>query len=233
MIARIASIVLCGLLSACGGGAGSFSADGGQSGTGIFSSVTGNVSSVQGSQDLSGIRVSIVGTDSEAETDEFGAFELETDANGPVLLRFRRDADGLSPDADVVVPAGGTLRLLHVVLSRDSGTVEFSGQEVEFYGFVDSLRCEEGLIFVAPEAGSIDLVEIETRDATIQRNDLEIGCGDLVVGERVEVEAELAEGTNLFGIRITVDDDGEDDDGEDDDGEDDDGEDDDGEDDKE
>ena len=192
-------------LSACGGGAPLF--DGGRSGTGAVAFVQGNVTLADGSSDVVGIGVAIKETEIGDLTNEQGEFEFESSISGSVQLRFERERDGLLAETDVVIPNGEVLRLQEVVLDGETGQATPTMQEVEFDGLVESTDCEQGLIFVSSQedqAGIIFTVEVDS--VSIEVDGRPLDCADLVIGDRIEIEAETADGVTLINARIELED---------------------------
>jgi hypothetical protein len=195
-------------LAACG-------ADGGQSGTGI-SAIRGNVVAVTGADaDVSDIRVSLTSTDLTTLTDADGRFELRGDASGAAELTFERERDGLFAGTDVVIPAGGVLELQEIELDSDNGEVRPARQRVEFEGVVDALDCGGGAIRLIPKEDDdleATVFTVEVASATIRDGDNLLACGDLRVGDRVEVDGETTDGSTLVNAVLELEDreDGED-----------------------
>lgn len=198
----IGLVLLAGAVIACGA-----AGDGGQSGTGI-SAIRGNVIAAAGTNlPVDEIRVSLTGTQIETFTDAEGRFELEGEASGPGELRFERERDQLFARTDVVIPAGGVLELAEVVIDPDSDEARPTLRRVEFEGFVEALDCAGGAIRVTAkedEAGTIFTVEVAS--ATIRQDDRSLTCGDLQVGDRVEVDAETPDGETLINAEIVLED---------------------------
>ncbi len=181
--------------------------DGGQSGTGI-SALRGNVVAVTGSTlGVAGIRVSFPATGLTTRTDANGQFELRSKTSGQVELRFERQGDGLFAQTDVVIPAGGLLQLQQIVLDSDNGEVRSEREEVEFEGAVKTLNCAGGTIIItAKEDQAGTLFTVEVASATIHRGTMPLTCGDLRVGDFVEVVAQATGGSTLINADINLED---------------------------
>lgn len=80
---------------------------------------------------LEGIRVTLEGTPFETETNETGAFVLESPFSGVGTLVFERENDQLVARIGVDVPAGGTVTLRNVRCSRGRGSCSAEAIEVE------------------------------------------------------------------------------------------------------
>lgn len=196
-------LAVAGWVMACGGAG----IDGGQSGTGI-SAVRGNVVAAPGTTlDVAGIRVSLADADATTRTDANGRFELRVQSSGAGELLFERESDGLFARTDVVVPAGGVLELSDIVIDPDSGQAEPTVRRVEFEGFVTALDCAGGAIFVAPkedEAGTAFTIEVAS--ATIRHDNQVLACGDLRVGDRVQVVGRTSDGYTLVDAEVVLED---------------------------
>ena len=178
----------CGgfLLGGCGG-----ITDGGPVGTGITSSIVGNVVAVQDPAPIlslenvaaqssagdapelaavtriQGIAVSLVERPEIANsTDADGAFHLEGDFSGAVTLRF--ETDGLEVDQSLDVPSGGVTVLLDIELD-ESGLQAEAGQQLELFAKVRDVDCAGALVVVEDRGGSI--FEIALLDETVIRRD--------------------------------------------------------------
>ena len=219
-VTAIGAILAVWFLAACGGGGGVI--DGGQSGTGL-STIRGNVVAAPGQTlDRADIRVSLSATDLETVTDQTGRFELSGEVSGPGELHFERERDALLASTDVFVPAGGLLELAEIVLDPESGEARPALRRVEFEGFIESLNCAAGEIFVIPkEDEDGDIFIVETASATIRHDNQPLGCDDLLVGDRVQIDAETTDGVTLVNADVRLEDreDSEDDGSEDDDSE--------------
>jgi hypothetical protein len=204
-VTAIGAILAVWFLAACGGGGGVI--DGGQSGTGL-STIRGNVVAAPGQTlDPADIRVSLSATDLETVTDQTGRFELSGEVSGPGELHFERERDALLASTDVFVPAGGLLELAEIVLDPESGEARPALRRVEFEGFIESLNCAAGEIFVIPkEDEDGDIFIVETASATIRHDNQPLGCDDLLVGDRVQIDAETTDGVTLVNADVRLED---------------------------
>ncbi len=181
--------------------------DGGQSGTGI-SALRGDVIAVTGTTlGVADIRVSLPAAGLTTRTDANGQFELRSETNGATELRFERESDGLFASTEVVIPAGGVLQLNQIVLDSDNGEVRPGRQEVEFEGTVKTLDCVGGTIVItAKEDQEGTIFTVEVASATIHRGTMPLTCGDLRVGDFVEVLAQATGGSTLINADIDLED---------------------------
>lgn len=167
-----ASLTALLFATGCGGaGLGLGITDGGPVGTGITTSVVGNVvtvedldgafgavedvasaASAESGDDpatiasVDGIEVSIVEfPDSATTTDADGNFNLEGDFDGALTIRFRTPE--LELEQPVELPSGGILVLSDIELNRD-GVIAEATQQLELVGKVRSVDCEAGRILV-------------------------------------------------------------------------------------
>jgi hypothetical protein len=117
-------------------------AEGGIRGSGISTSVLGNVASVDPTAPggLAGIRVVVVGTGVAATTDAAGDFSLVGPFDGVLTLRFAPSGGGTA-ELPINVPAAGTLTLNNVALDTAQGTAVAESQDVDFDGVVVSTDC--------------------------------------------------------------------------------------------
>jgi len=198
-------LLLASWAMGCGSGALS---DGGQSGTGI-AAIRGNVVAVTGAApDVADIRVSVAASDLATHTDASGRFELRGNVSGPTQLLFERQRDGLFATTAVVVPAGGVLDLQQIEIDSDSGEAHSARQRVQFQGVVEVLDCTGGTIRVKPndDDPSATVFTIEVASATIRLGNVPLTCGDLQVGNVVQVLAETSDGTTLVNAEVVVED---------------------------
>ncbi len=198
-------LLIWGLSGCGGGGTGGFLTGGGQSGTGI-STIRGNVIDVSNTTaDVSGIRVSVVGTKLEDLTDSIGVFDLDGELDGEATLRFERGP--LLAETQVIVPGGGLLELRDVILDTDNGTAQPTTQRVELEGFVDTVDCGAGvLLVISKERRNGTVFSVELSSATIRRDATVLDCTDLRVDDRVEVKGDTVDGVTLLRATIKVED---------------------------
>jgi hypothetical protein len=204
---RIILLLIALLAAAWAAGCGGTISDGGQSGTGI-STIRGNVVAAMGTQlELADIRVSVTDTTLTTHTDAGGRFELRGSTSGAAELRFERARDGLFARTDVVIPAGGVLELSEVELDPDDDEARPRMRRVEFEGFVASLDCAGGtIVMVAKEDEAGSEFTVDVASATIRADDMRVTCGDVRVGDRVQVEAETPDGSTLINATVVLED---------------------------
>ena len=193
-------------MGACGGGG---LIDGGQSGTGI-SAIRGNVVGITGgSRDLANIRVSLATAALSTQTDAHGRFELRGDASGPDELRFERASDGLFASTEVVIPAGGVLDLEQIVLDSENGEAHPGRELVEFQGIVQTLDCAGGTIVLVSEDDDPQATPftVDVASATIRDRDGVISCGNLRLGDQLQVRGETVDGSTLINATLLLEDD--------------------------
>jgi hypothetical protein len=78
---------------------------------------------------------------------------------------------------------------------------------VEFEGFVTALDCAGGEMLVAPkedEAGTVFTIEVAS--ATIRHDNRVLTCGDLRMGDRVQVRAHTPDGSTLRDADVVLED---------------------------
>lgn len=123
-------------------------ADGGTRGTGISTTVLGNVVSVQTASpmDLVGIAVMVEGTDVGGETDAEGDFFLAGAFDGRVDLLFELPAGGGPARIALNVPGGGWLSLSNVHVDTVHGVATAESAEVDFQGIVVATDCVQGIL---------------------------------------------------------------------------------------
>lgn len=131
-------------LASCGnGGLGGGGLDGGVGGTGI-SLISGNVApeTDMGADDVAGIRVTVLGTEIQTETDQEGFFALEGAFEGNITLEFE-ERDGTENMLPLDVPTGGIVSLRDVRLAAGRASVD--SIEVDFEGIVAAdAECDVG-----------------------------------------------------------------------------------------
>ena len=192
--------IVATLLLVCAG-----CADGGQRGTGI-SSFEGNVVAVdhgsaqastrgaaQGvsSDTVSGIIVTIEGTDLQTETDAQGSFSLHGAFGGDTALRFARAGDGLDIRYSVNAPAGGTTTLRDVTLQASSGRAVPTAVYVAFEGRVVGLDCAMSRLVcasVAEPADADDTYVVDLTDSTAHDSaGHALGCDAFAAGDTMHI----------------------------------------------
>jgi len=199
--------IVATLLLVCAG-----CADGGQRGTGI-SSFEGNVVAVdhgsaqaaaqgtgQGTPStapdaVSGIIVTIEGTDLQTETDAQGSFSLHGAFGGDTALRFARTGDGLDIRYSVNAPAGGTTTLRDVTLQASSGRAVPTAVYVAFEGRVVDLDCAMNRLVCASVAEPADAVDeddtyvVDLTDSTVHDSaGHALGCDAFAAGDTMHID---------------------------------------------
>jgi hypothetical protein len=144
---------------------------------------------------LEGIEVTLEGTGFEAETDVDGRFVLRGNFEGDATLVFQRAADGLMARLAINVPAAGTLTLtdIHIDVARAEAAAET--QSAQFEGLITELNCGDlTIIMRAVEQNPADLDRYTVRLDTSMLHDARgnaLTCGDLRIGQRALVQAEV------------------------------------------
>ena len=110
---RAMLVPLLAVLGAC--------AEGGIRGSGISTSVVGNVTSVTSDGTVAGIRVAIPGSGVATTTDSGGGFSLVGSFDGMLTVRFAPPGGGTA-ELPVNVPAAGVLTLNNVHVDTVLGT---------------------------------------------------------------------------------------------------------------
>lgn len=79
-------------------------------------------------------------------------------------------------------------------------------QDVEFEGIVQALDCAGGAIRLTPKDDDpgATMFTVEVASATIRDDGVELACGDLQVGDRVQVHAETADGSTLVNAELEL-----------------------------
>jgi hypothetical protein len=209
--------IVATLLLVCAG-----CADGGQRGTGI-SSFEGNVvavehgsaevlSAAQGaaqgvammsSNAVSGILVTVEGTDLQTETDAQGGFSLHGTFGGDTALRFARAGDGVDVRYSVNAPAGGTTTLRDLTLQVSNGTAMPTAVYVAFEGRVVGLDCAMDRLVCASRALPADQIDeddtyvVDLTDSTVHDSaGHAVGCDAFAAGDTMHIDgAYLRDGT--------------------------------------
>lgn len=161
---RAMMLSLLAVLAAC--------AEGGTRGSGISTSVLGNVASVAPAAPggLAGIRVRAVGTGVAATTDATGAFSLVGPFDGVLTIRFA-PAGGGTAELPINVPAAGTLTLNDVAIDTAEGTAVAESQGVDFDGVVVSTDCAAATLVMtsaARVAGDVDAYVVDLGTSTVE-----------------------------------------------------------------
>ncbi|MBM4266141.1 MAG: hypothetical protein FJ144_05920 [Deltaproteobacteria bacterium] len=202
---------LLALLAGCAGA----SEGGGPIGTGIISSVVGNVVAVVAEADEAAstaldfptVTVSIDEVPGlDAATDAAGNFALEGDFSGPVTLRFR--AAGVEATQALDVPTGALVVLADVVVAPGRIDAE-AGRQLDFLARVESADCEAAKLIVTDERRAHSFVVLLVDETGIQRRDgSPASCGDIRAGDRIGIgtvfEPSAGPGTEVTALLITI-----------------------------
>lgn len=174
-------------------------AEGGIRGSGISTSVLGNVVSVQAAArsgapertDVEGIRVAIEGTDIQGETEADGSFSLRGDFEGLVSLVFVLPGGGGEARIGLNVPAAGLLTLNNVHIDARQGTAVAETAEVDFDGVVTATDCAGGTLTMeslhhTPDDVDQYTVRLDTSTLQDTRGNA-VPCSEVDEGERASV----------------------------------------------
>lgn len=113
--------------------------EGGTRGSGISTSVVGNVTNVSSGGSVAGMRVAIPGSVATT-TDSSGGFSLVGSFDGRLTVRFLPSSGG-SAELAINVPAAGALTLSNVYVDTAQGTAEAERAQVDFDGIVVGTDC--------------------------------------------------------------------------------------------
>jgi len=206
-------LMLAACLASCG------SADGGPAGTGITSTVVGNVVAVESSASggaassaadlaaggVGGVAVSVEEAPSVvAGTDQDGNFQLAGDFSGAVHLRFRTDA--FTVEQPLVVPAGSIVALADIELSAGGVDVQAT-HELDFVATLTHIDCDSGAIEARGlGSGAVVFDILLVAETEITKSDGQAGsCSDLAVGSRVAIDGSLdTSETTITALKITL-----------------------------
>jgi hypothetical protein len=150
---------LLALLGAC---------EGGIRGSGISTSLIGNVVSVDGSASVAGVRVQVAGK--SARTDAAGGFSVVGPFDGMLTVRFTVSGSGTA-QLPINVPAAGLLTLNNVHVDTASGTATPESQDVDFDGVVVSTDCAAATMVMdsaVQPPGDVDHYTVDLATSTIQ-----------------------------------------------------------------
>jgi len=181
------ALLLLAAATACGGSGGA-AIDGGPIGTGITTSIVGNVVDVGAEPPTSPITVTIdevPGLESTSDAD--GNFALEGDFAGALTLRFATAAFTVAQALDV--PSGSLLVLADVELSPGGVEVQ-AGRQVGFVGRVRSVDCAGGSLAVADrrEPANLFTVVLLPESRFVRRDGTAATCGDVRDGDQIGVD---------------------------------------------
>jgi hypothetical protein len=166
-------------------------AEGGTRGSGISTSILGNVvgsGAVQGigSGDLAGIRVVVEGSKASAKTDADGNFSLVGPFDGMETMRFEPPGGGAA-QLDINVPAAGTLTLNNVRLDLAEGTASAESRDVDFDGVVVSTDCGQHTMVMNSAkqvADDVDDYLVDLATSTLEdAQGHEVACAAVQAGE--------------------------------------------------
>jgi len=203
MIARwMAVLWITAILVGC-------ASDGGPTGTGIATSISGNVIDVETSTDsqseTSAVKVTIDEVpEVEDTTDAEGAFALTGSFSGSVTLRFTApDIDAAQP---LEIPAGSSVVLEDVVLNPKSVHIR-AARQLGFTGTVALVDCTTGDLLIDDKAQRRNqfLVQILADTILVDGNGNSISCSDIKGGEPVAVEGSIQLDRRIIrAIAVTV-----------------------------
>jgi hypothetical protein len=138
---------------------------------------------------VAGIRVFIEGTSIEDETNADGAFSLQGDFEGDVVIRFELPMTGATASIAVNVPADGILTLDRVHIDAQSGQATTQSQTVRFDGVVTGTQCAaETLQLISSQRSptDTDVYDVNLEGSSIRdANGSPLPCQALRVGDQV------------------------------------------------
>jgi hypothetical protein len=185
--------------------------DGGPSGTGIATSIAGNVVEVEllgreGQTTGDSVQVTIDELPGiEDETNEQGDFELVGDFSGVLTLRFTKL--GVSAGQRLDVPVGSRIVLEDVAFGQHRVRVG-SARQLGFFGTVAFVDCEAGDLLVDDRAPSRNqfLVRLVPRTIIVNGEGDLASCAALEVGRQLAIEGaiRLTEGS-IEALTINID----------------------------
>jgi hypothetical protein len=188
------AVALC-VASGCG------ASDGGPIGTGITSSVVGNVVEAPPS-----LQVSLVERpEVTARADEAGNFRLEGDFAGDLTLRFA--ADGSEFLEPILVPRSSVLALSDIDL--DAAGVEVQAAiRLNFVARVEEVDCAGGRLAVVDLSGDPPVFEIDIGEETeiVRRDGRATSCERIEAGRRVTIEGitDPDDGRRLLALHVAL-----------------------------
>ena len=195
------------LLSSCG-----FSADGGGRGTGITSTIQGNVASVQNSgtpmNDVEGIRVTVMGRAAHGVSDQSGVFAVQGQYEANLTLLFTRRSDHLRAQISVDVPAEGTLTVSGVHVDNLHGTATADSQQVEFLGKIIQVNCSAQTLTMiaakhAPNDSDTYLLQLNNSSVTDSQGN-PVSCSQISDGEVGSVQATVNPDGSYGNARVVL-----------------------------
>jgi hypothetical protein len=202
---------LVALLAGC-------SSEGGVVGTGISSSVSGNIATVDVSASATvsaaapaaipfPIRVSLAEAPDVSDTaDSDGNFILEGDFAGPLTLLFS-GPHGVIGRLGVDVPAGADIVLEDIAIrSQQNGGVQAGKiRQHNFYGRILSVDCAQSTLEIGDDLSRLFRVQLGPSTAIINGPDgAALACTDLRPGIPVLIDAVLQGGPPIQAVQVTV-----------------------------
>lgn len=189
---RLARLSLV-LLLACSG-----CAEGGSRGSGISTSIFGNIASVQGagaSGSLASIRVKVEGTGIHGVTNASGAFNMHGSFEGMTTVLFTLPGNGGSARLFSNVPANGRLTLSDVTVDTDSGEASAVNQGIQFEATIVSVDCTALVATVvsqsdAPEDPDQYVLRLDT-SSVVDPQGQPVPCRALVGGDTASVDGSV------------------------------------------
>jgi hypothetical protein len=171
--------------------------DGGSRGTGITSTVHGNVVAVQNpggaSDQLQGIRVTVQGRGAQTVTDSTGLFSAQGRFEGQITLLFTRRADRIRARIATDVPAGGTLTLNGIRVDTSSHTAVADSVEVDFLGEITQIDCMGQTLLMVPAQHSAKDTDTYTlmlgSSSLLDSRGNPVSCSELQTGQIGHVQA--------------------------------------------
>ncbi len=168
-------------------------ADGGTRGSGISTTVLGNVVSVQASApvNLAGIAVTVEGTAVGSATNAEGEFFLSGAFDGRVGLLFELPTGGGQARIALNIPGGGWLSLRDVHLDTVTGVATAETLEVDFEGVVVATDCTRGLLTMRSALRSPDdpneYVMLLEQSSLLDESGRPVPCANVADGRRGSV----------------------------------------------
>jgi hypothetical protein len=119
--------------------------DGGSRGSGITSTIQGNVQLVENTSDqqiaLEGIRVRVEDHSPKSITNPAGEFQVQGQFSGHLTVLFIRKSDRTRASLPIYLPSGGTLTLNGVTIDVPAGTAVADSADVDFVGEITQVDC--------------------------------------------------------------------------------------------
>lgn len=191
---RAGLLALCAALAGCG-------AEGGVTGTGVTSTVSGNVVLVTQPQDAAlpfVIRVTVEqAPEATAITDAEGTFTLSGRFSGAITLAFSKAADGAAiGPLTLEIPAGSVTVLENIAIDtaapRESRVQPAAVRQLDVVGHVDLVECgrDGGTMLVTDNAAPPRQFMVALTPATeiLARDGTPLTCAGLSADRRVRVE---------------------------------------------